>query len=82
MKNCSIPSGLLSEKISEVEKWVKDTLEQANLGSVPKNISVEPAKESPKLGEPFDVLWVKFEIDESMWGNVGYSLSVNGLKVR
>ena len=24
-------------------------------------------KESPKLGEPFDVLLVKFHIDESLW---------------
>ena len=67
MKNSKIPSGLLSEKIPEVYRWVKDTLDQANLGSVPNNFTVVPAKESPKLGEPFDVLWVKFIIDESRW---------------
>ena len=67
MKNSKITSGLLSEKIPEVQRWVKDTLDQANLGSVPNNFTVVPAKESPKLGEPFDVLWVKFIIDESRW---------------
>ena len=31
MKNSNIRAGLLSENISEVEWWVKDTLDQANV---------------------------------------------------
>ena len=67
MKNSNIRPGLLSEKIPEIERWIKDTLDQANLGSVPKDFTVVTEEERPRLGEPFEVLWVKFQIDESLW---------------
>ena len=64
MKNSNIKSGVLEERIPEVERWVKNTLGQANIGSVPDKFLVVPAKESPILGDPFDVLWVNYEFDD------------------
>ena len=28
-----------------------------------------PARETPRIGKPFDVLWAKFELDENLWND-------------
>ena len=67
MKESGIQPGLLSEKVSEVERWVRDTLGQARSAGLPKKFTVIPEKEKPQIGDPFDVLWVKFKIDDDTW---------------
>ena len=34
---------------------------------MPKKFSITPRREHPRGGEPFDVLWAKFEFDDTMW---------------
>ena len=67
MKESGIQPGLLSEKVSEVERWVRDTLGQARSAGLPKKFTVIPEKEKPQIGDPFDVLWVKFDFDDDTW---------------
>ena len=67
MKESGIQKGLLYEKISEVERWVRDTLGQATSAGLPKKFTVIPEKEKPQIGDPFDVLWVKFKFDDDTW---------------
>ena len=59
--------GFLSEKINSVEKWIKNTLSQAKLKPTLKKFTVTKEIEYPQVGEPFEVLWVKFEFGENMW---------------
>ena len=67
MRDSGIRPGLLSEKVCEVERWIRDTLGQARSGSLPKKFTVVSEKEKPQMGEPFDVLWVKFDFDDDTW---------------
>ena len=69
VKGSNLQQGLLKGKISEVERWIKDTLGQATIGSVPDNFSVVSAWEIPKIGEPFEILWAKFNINEDLWSD-------------
>ena len=34
---------------------------------MPKKFDVLPRKEQPRIGDPFDVLWVNFEFDDMHW---------------
>ena len=67
MRGSNICSGLLSEKIENVKSWIKDMLSRARLSAQPSGFTVVAGKEKPQVGEPFDVLWVKFEFDDGMW---------------
>ena len=67
MLGSDIPKGCLLEKIDNVRKWVRETLSQAKLQVSPTNFSVVQESEKPQRGDPFDVLWVKFDFDEAMW---------------
>ena len=66
VKNSNIRPGVLTEKITEVEKWIRDTLNQIRPNAVPKKFTVVPVREIPRIGNPFDVLWAKFELDENL----------------
>ena len=50
-----------------MRKWIHETLSQAKLQSSPTNFSVVQESEKPQRGDPFDVLWVKFEFEEAVW---------------
>ena len=67
VKDSNIKPGLLSEKVREVDRWIHDTLGKIRSNALPKKFSVVSAKEIPRVGDPFDVLWVKFEFDDSLW---------------
>ena len=58
---------MLADKILHVEKWIRDTLSQAKSVALPKTFKVIPEKETPSMGNSFDVLWVRFEFGESEW---------------
>ena len=64
MRGSNIPPNFLAGKIAEVEKWVRDTLRCVNSGAMPMKFNVIPRKEQPRIGDPFDVLWVNFEFDD------------------
>ena len=63
----NLGKGLLSEKILGFEKWIKDTLSQVKSAALPSEFTIQPVVENPQVGEPFDVLWVKFEFDDNVW---------------
>ena len=67
MRGSDLPGSFLSQKIGVVEKWIKDTLTQATLNPTPSNMTVAKGIERPQDGDPFEVLWVKFDFDENMW---------------
>ena len=73
MKGSNLGENALSEKIKEVEKWIRDTMKCVKSSSLPRAFSVYPARERPLGDEPFDVLWANFEFedgledDEVMW---------------
>ena len=69
MKGCDMPKNFLSQKIAVVERWVKNTLRQAKLSSIPARFAVVKEMEHPQDGDPFEVLWVKFDFDENMWND-------------
>ena len=57
---------MLSGRIKEVEKWIRETLRCVKSSSLPKAFSVYPASERPRGEEPFDVLWAKFHFDNGL----------------
>ena len=59
--------GLLSSKIREVDKWINDCFSQVKSIALPKKFNIKPEVEYPRKGEPFEVLWVKFEFDDDQW---------------
>ena len=63
----NLEKGLLSEKILGFEKWIEDTLSQVKSAALPRKFAIQPVVENPQVGEPFDVLWVKFEFDDKVW---------------
>ena len=67
MRDSDIEPDLLSNSIKEVEKWIRNALGQARSGGLPRSFQVVSEKEKPKDGEPFDVLWAKFDFDDDMW---------------
>ena len=67
MMGSDIKKGCLSEKIEFVRKWICDTLSQAKLNLTLTNFSIVEEIEKPQSGDPFEVLWVKFEFEENMW---------------
>ena len=67
VKDSNIQPGLLSERVCEVDRWIRDTLGKIRSTALPKKFSVVSAKEIPRVGDPFDVLWVKFEFNDSSW---------------
>ena len=67
MRGSNIQPNVLAGKVVEVEKWIKDTLRCVKSRTLPNSFSVIPKKEHPLGGEPFDVLWAKFEFDEKVW---------------
>ena len=69
MKGSDMPKSFLSQNINAVEKWIKNTVSQAKLNPKPANFSVVKETEKPQVGDPFEVLWVKFDFDETMWND-------------
>lgn len=69
MIGSDIKKGCLSEKIDYLRKWIRETLSQAKLNLTPTNFSIVKEIEKPQCGDPFEVLWVKFEFEETMWDN-------------
>ena len=69
MKGCSMEESFLSEKISIVEKWIKNILSQAKLNPTPVKFTVAKEIEQPQVGVPFEVVWVNFEFDGNMWND-------------
>ena len=67
MMGSVIKKGCLSENIEYVRRWIRETLPQAKLTLTPTNFSVVQETEKPHSGDPFEVLWVKFEFEENMW---------------
>ena len=67
MRGSNLPPDVLITKVSAVEKWIKDTLRCVKSANMPKLINLSPEKEHPQRGEPFDVLWAKFEFEDDMW---------------
>ena len=67
MRGSNLPSNALSGRVSEVEKWIRDTLRCVKSKNMPKTFSIFHRKEHPRGGEPFDVLWAKFEFSDMMW---------------
>ena len=45
---------------------MKNPLSQAKLSSIPAKFDVLKEMEHPQGGDPFEVLWVKFDFDENM----------------
>ena len=66
MRESKLGQNVLSGKIKEVEKWIRDTLKCANSNSLPKAFTVYPAKERPQGDASFDVLWAKFDFDDGV----------------
>ena len=67
MRGSNIPPNVLAGKVIEVEKWIRDTLSSVKSHAMPISFSVLPRKELPQGGEPFDVLWAKFEFGDKLW---------------
>ena len=67
MRRTDFPEGLLKKKIEVVKGWIKNTLGQAKLNPLPKDFSVFHGMERPHVGNPFEVLRVKFDFNENMW---------------
>ena len=67
MRGSNLSPKALSGRVSEVEKWIRDTLGRVKSRNMPKKFSITPKREHPRGGEPFDVLWAKFEFDDMMW---------------
>ena len=67
MKGSNIAPNVLADKVDQVEKWVRDSLRCTKSDSMPKSFRVIHSKEHPRGGEPFDILWVKFEFMEETW---------------
>ena len=56
MRGSNLVENVLSGKIKEVEKWIRETLRCVKSSSLPRTFSVYPAVERPRGKEPFDVL--------------------------
>ena len=69
MKGCDMRKDFLSQKIDAVSKWIKNTITHAKLNPIPVNFSVVKGMENPKVGDPFEVLWVKFDFDDCLWND-------------
>ena len=69
MKGSDMPKSFLWDNIEAVEKWIKNTMSLAKLNPVPVNFTVVREVEKPQVGDPFEVLWVKFDFDEIMWND-------------
>ena len=69
MKGRDLPKGFLSRKIDVVRKWVKNAISKARLDPTPVKFSVDKGIEKPQLGDPFEVLWVKFDFGKDMWND-------------
>lgn len=69
MRGSNIPPNVLAGKVIEVEKWIRNTLICVKSQAMPISFSVFPRKEHPQSGEPFDVLWAKFEFDDKFWND-------------
>ena len=41
----------------------------AKLNPIPANFTVVKEMEKPQVGDPFEVLWVKFDFDDNMWND-------------
>ena len=67
MRGSNLPDKVLAGRISEVEKWIRDTLRCFKSSAMPRKFNVVPRKEHPQSAEAFDVLWVKFEFDDKDW---------------
>ena len=67
VKGSNMEPGLLSGRIREVEKWIKDYFSQVKSVALPRKFTIKPEVERPQIGEPFDVLWVKFGFDNDQW---------------
>ena len=67
MRGCELPENFLSQKIDAVDKWVKSTLGQAKLVPTPFSFDVVKGIERPRDGDPFEILWVKFDFEDDMW---------------
>ena len=50
-----------------MRKWIRETLSQAKLNLTLTKFSIVEEIEKPQSGDPFEVLWVKFEFEENMW---------------
>ena len=44
-------------------------MSQAKLNPTPAKFSVVKETEKPQVGDPFEVLWVKFDFDDTMWND-------------
>ena len=66
MRGSNLGENVLSGKIKEVEKWIRETLRCVKSSYLPRAFSVYPASECPRGGEPFDVLWAKFDFDDGL----------------
>ena len=69
MKGSGMPKSFLSNNMDAVKKWIKNTLRLAKLDPLPANFAVVREVEKPQVGDPFEVLWVKFDFDETMWND-------------
>ena len=67
MRGSNIAPNVLADKVVQVEKWVENSLRYTKSGAMPKSFTVTRSKEHPRDGEPFDILWVKFEFTEETW---------------
>ena len=66
MKGCEMPTRFLPQKIVAVEKWIRNMLSRAKLNPKPKKFTLVKETEKPTVGDPFEVLWVKFDFDDNM----------------
>ena len=66
MRDSGLEPGILFSNIGLIEKWIRDTLGQARSGGLPSSFNMVSEKEKPQVGEPFEFLWVKFDMDDNM----------------
>ena len=69
VKDCSMKKDFLLDKVDIVEKWIRNSLSQAKLNPTPIKFTVTKEIEQPQIGKPFEVLWAKFQFEDSNWND-------------
>ena len=59
--------GFFKKKLTGITNWVTAAIQEARKASFPKLVDVAIEVEKPKDGDPFEMVWVKFEGHENLW---------------
>ena len=59
--------GFFKKKLEGIKEWVNAAIQGAPKARFPKLLGMDIELEKPRDGEPFEMVWVKFDDDENLW---------------